>query len=177
MPRLKVIDPAAATGRAKEIFEGPLKGKHLNIFKGMANAPAALDAYLAMSGALKNASLSAKEQEVIQLAVSQANGCEYCLSAHTVVGKGAGLTDAQMLGARRGSVEGDAKLDALARFASSIVEKQGAVSANDLEAFRKAGYGDQAIAEVAAVYALATLTNTFNLINETTVDFPAVAAV
>jgi uncharacterized peroxidase-related enzyme len=172
MSRLKAVDPAAATGRAKEIFEGPLKGKHFNIFKGLANAPAALDAYLALSGALKNASLSPKEQEVVQLAVAQANACQYCLAAHTAIAKGAGLSDAQTLGARRGHVEGDPKLDALARFAAAIFEKRGSVSDNDLAAFRKAGYGDQAIAEVVASYALAIFTNTFNHLNQTAVDFP-----
>ena len=73
MPRLNVVDPATATGRVKEIFDGPLKGKHLNIFKGFANSPAVLDAYLGMSGALSKTSLSAKEREAIALAVAQAN--------------------------------------------------------------------------------------------------------
>lgn len=177
MPRLNVVDPAAATGRAKEIFEGPLKGKHFNIFKGMANAPATLDAYLAMSGALKDASLSAKEQEVVQLAVAQANGCEYCQSAHTAIGKGAGLSDAQTVAARRGKIEGDAKLDALARFASAVFEKRGLVSDDDLKKFQSVGYTDQSVAEVSAVYALAIFTNTFNHINQTAVDFPTPPAI
>lgn len=172
MPRLKAIDPATATGRAKEIFEGPLKGKHFNIFKSMANAPATLDAYLALSGALKDASLSAKEQEVVQLAVAQANDCPYCISAHTAIGKGAGLTEAQTVAARRGRFDDDPKLDALARFATAVFEKRGLVSDEDLTKFRNAGYTDQSIAEVVASYALALFTNTFNHINQTPVDFP-----
>jgi len=177
MPRLKVVDPASSTGRAKEIFEGPLKGKHFNIFKGMANSPATLDAYLALSGALKNASLSAKEQEVVQLVIAQANNCEYCVSAHTAIAKGAGLSDAQTVAARRGSLKDDAKLDALARFASAVFEKRGFVSDDDLTKFRAAGYSDAAIAEVSAIYALALFTNTFNHINQTAVDFPAPPAI
>lgn len=172
MPRLNTIDPAQSTGRVKEIFQGPLKGKELNIFKGMANSPAGLDFYLAASGALHKASLSAKEQEVIQLAVGQANGCAYCEAAHTAIGKSVGLSDEQALGARRGNVEGDPKLDALAKFGTALHEKKGFVSDQDIARFKEAGYDDGAIVEAVAVYALATFTNYFNHVNETTVDFP-----
>lgn len=171
MPRLSVIDPAAGQGRVKEIFEGPLKGKHFNIFKGLANSPAALDAYLALSGALAKGSLSEKERETIQLAVAQANGCEYCLSAHTALGKKAGLTDEQTLEARRGAMN-DPKLAALAKFALALHEKRGSVSDADLASVRKAGYSDAHIAEALASYALATFTNYFNHVNQTAVDFP-----
>lgn len=177
MPRLNPIDPANATGEAKTIFDGPLKGKHFNIFRLMGNSPAALNAYLGLAGALGGASLSAAEQEVVQLAVGQENGCDYCLAAHTAIGKGAGLSEDQTIGARRGSVDGDAKLNALAKFAKAIHEKQGFVSDGDLEAFRGAGYGDGAVAEVVAVYALATLTNYFNHIAEPDIDFPAAPAI
>lgn len=177
MPRLQTIDPSTATGRAKEIFDGPLKGKHFNIFKGMANSPAALDMYLAMTGALSKASLNAKEQEVIQLAIGQANDCDYCQAAHTAIGKGAGLTEDQTIEARRGSVPSDAKLDALARFAIAINEKKGFVSDDDLSAMRSAGYDDGAIAEAVASFALAVFTNYFNHVNDSEIDFPAAPAI
>lgn len=172
MARLHTVDPGAATGRVKEIFDGPLKGKHFNIFKGMGNSPAALDMYLAMSGALSNASLSAKEQEVIQLAIGQANDCGYCQAAHTAIGKGAGLSEDQTIEARRGGVPSDPKLDALARFAVALHEKKGFVSDDDLSNVRSAGYDDGAIAEVVAVHALAVYTNYFNHVNDTEIDFP-----
>ena len=178
MPRLNVVDPANATGRAREIFEGPLKGKHFNIFKGLANSPAALDAYVALSGALsRNATLSGKEREVIQLAIGQANRCDYCVAAHSAIGKQAGLTDTQALGARKGHVADDPKLDALARFALAIHEKKGLVADSDVQAFKDAGYDDGAVAEVVANYALALLTNYFNHVNDTPVDFPAAAKI
>ncbi|MEM8756855.1 MAG: carboxymuconolactone decarboxylase family protein, partial [Planctomycetota bacterium] len=112
MARLSTIEPAQATGKAKEIFDGPLAGKHLNIFKGMANSPAGLEFYLGGSGALANASLSAAEQEVIQLVFAQANDCDYCQAAHTAMGKGAGLSEDQTIAARKGGDLGDAKLSA-----------------------------------------------------------------
>lgn len=176
MGRIKPVDPATATGRAKEIFEGPLKGKTFNIFKAMASSPAALDVYLGMSGALAHSGLNAKEREAIQLAIGEANNCGYCVAAHTVIGKGAGLTDAQTIEARRGKVE-DPKLGALVRFALAIHEKRGFVSDADVTAFKNAGYTDGSIADTLATYALAVYTNYFNHVNATEVDFPAVASI
>lgn len=176
MPRLNLVNPASATGRAKEIFEGPLKGKHFNIFKGMANSPAALDVYLAMSGALNAASLSAQEREVIQLAIGQANNCDYCVAAHTAIGTMVGLTKEQTIQARRGSMA-DPKLAALAKFALAIHEKRGFVSDADLSAFKAAGYSDAHVAEAVATYALALYTNYFNHVNHTESDFPPAPAI
>ena len=90
MPRLNKIEPAHASGRVKEIFDGPLKSAQKNIFKHMANSTAALEVYVAMSGALKHSSLSDKEREAIQLAIGQANNCHYCIDAHTAIGKMSG---------------------------------------------------------------------------------------
>lgn len=176
MARLKVVDPAGAAGRVKEIFDGPLKGKAFNIFKGMANSPAVLDAYLGLAGALNSASLSAAEREVVQLFVGQANGCDYCVAAHTAIGKSVGLTEAQTVEARKGHLS-DTKLNALATFAAALHEKKGFVSDEDLSRFREAGYNDGHIGEVVATYALAVFTNYFNHVNESAVDFPAPPAI
>lgn len=177
MPRLQSVDPASATGEVKSIFEGPLKGKELNIFKGMANSPAVLNTYLGIAGALGKASLSAAEQEVIHLAVGQENNCGYCLAAHTAIAKGAGLSEDQTVAARTGSDLGDAKLTALGTFAKALHEKRGFVSDDDIAAFRAAGYDDGAIGETVAVYALATFTNYFNHVHDPDIDFPTPPAV
>lgn len=177
MPRLKVIDPAKAEGRAKELFDGPLKGKHLNIFKGMANAPAVLDAYLAFSGALAKGRLTAAERELIALAIAEANSCDYCRAAHTAIGKGAGLSDADTVAARRGALTSNPRQDALVKFALKLHEKKGSVSDRDLEDFRSAGFDDQYITEVVGNYALNVLTNYFNHVNDTAVDFPRPPAI
>ncbi len=177
MPRLTTIEPAQATGKAKEIFDGPLKGKHLNIFKGMANSPAGLQFYLGAAGALADAGLSPAEQEVVQLVFAQANDCDYCQAAHTAMGKGAGLSEDQTVAARKQADLGDAKLTALARFASAFHEKRGFVSDDDLAQFKKAGYNDGAIVEVVAVAALASYTNWFNHVHQTPVDLPKPPAI
>lgn len=176
MSRIAPVDPASATGRAKEIFDGPLAGKHFNIFKSMAASPAALDTYLGMAGALSKASLSAKEREVIQLVIGQANNCAYCTAAHTAIGKSVGLTDAQTIEARRGTLA-DPKLNAIAKFALAIHEKKGFVSDSDLANFKGAGYSEAHAVEAVACYALALYTNYFNHMNNTPVDFPPPPAI
>lgn len=173
MANIQLIDPASTTGKAKEIFDGPLKGKHLNVFKVMGNSAAALEFYLGASGALKNASLAPAEQEVVQLAIGAANDCAYCQAAHTAVGKASGLTEAQTVSARRGAIADDPKLDALAKFALKLHEKRGHVSQDDLAAFKGAGFNDGHVVEVIASYALATFTNYLNHAAETPVDLPA----
>ncbi|MDX2146833.1 MAG: carboxymuconolactone decarboxylase family protein [Planctomycetota bacterium] len=175
MPRIAAVDPASASGRAKELFEGPLKGKHFNIFKSMAASPAVLDAYLAFSGALGQGRLTTAERELLQLAWAQARSCDYCLAAHTAIGKGSGLTEPQTVEARKGRSQ-DAKHQALIAFALALHEKKGLVSDAELATFKKAGYADADVAEVVANYAMATFTNYFNHVNATPVDFPAAPA-
>jgi len=177
MSRLKTIDPSQAPEPVKQLFEGPLKGKHFNIFKCMANSPAALKAYLGMAGALAEGVLTPAEREIVQLVVGEANGCEYCVSAHSALARQAGLSDEQIAAARRGAPElGDPKLDALVRFTTALVEKKGWVSDEDVQQLRSAGYDDAHICEIVANFALATYTNVFNHVNQTEVDFPKAPA-
>lgn len=177
MPRINPIDPATVTGRAKELLEGPLKGKSFNIYNTMAHAPAALDMLVAMGSALSKTELTPAQREVIQLAIANANNCAYCQAAHTVVGTMSGLTEAQTIGARQGTIADDPKLDALAKFSLTLHEKKGWVSDEDVASFKAAGFSDTHLIETIAVYAQATFTNIFNHVIETTIDFPEPAAV
>lgn len=177
MPRLKVVDPAQAEGVVKQLFEGPLKNRQINIYKGLANSPAALEAYMGLAKALGTAKLTKKEQEVIQLAIAEAQGCHYCVAAHTDVGRRFKLTEDQLLGARRGHIDDDPKLNAVARFALSMHEKKGFVSDAEMAEIRSHGYGDAEIAEMVASYALMIYTSTFNHVNDTDVDFPEPPAI
>jgi uncharacterized peroxidase-related enzyme len=145
-----------------------------NMTRAMATAPAVLDGYLQFSGALAQGALSAKVREQIALAVAEANGCDYCLAAHTVGGKIVGLTTDQIRDSRLGTAV-DGKTDALVRFARRVVEARGRVSDADLAAVRVAGWGDGAVGEVVANVALHVFTNYFNLVNDTELDFPSAA--
>lgn len=173
MSRLKTIDPAKSEGRVKELFDGPLKGKHFNLFKGFANSPAVLDAYLAFSGALNKSALTGPERELVALATAEANDCAYCRAAHTAIGKSLGIAEDQTVQARRGAIAGDPRRDAIVKFTLRLHEKRGHVSDQDLTDFRAAGFNDGHIAEVIAAYALNVFTNYFNHVNDTAVDFPA----
>jgi AhpD family alkylhydroperoxidase len=139
----------------------------------MANSPAVLDGFLKFSGALKEGQLDGKTREAIALAVGQANRCQYCLSAHTALGKKAGLDDAAIRDARLGK-GAPGKPAAAVTLARRLVSTQGFVSDADISAARSGGLDDGEIAEVVANVAINILTNYFNNANQTEVDLPKV---
>lgn len=177
MARITQINPATATGKAKELLDGVQTKLGLvpNMTRAMANAPAALDGYLALSGALAKGRLSARSREQIALAVGQANNCEYCLAAHSTIGKMVGLSTDEILDSRRGTSV-DPKADAMIRFARTLVKQRGVVGEVDLVNVRSAGLDDGAIAEVVANVALNIFTNYFNHIADPDIDFPRAEA-
>ena len=160
----------AATLKAVQIKLGMVP----NMFATLAHAPAALNGYLTLSETLGSGRLSAPQREIVALATGQANTCQYCLSAHTLLGKGAGLSEAAIAAARTG--KGNTPLDAaIAGFARALVEQRGRVSADAMSGFRRDGLDDGLIMEVIAGVALNVLTNYTNHIADTDVDFPVVA--
>jgi uncharacterized peroxidase-related enzyme len=144
-----------------------------NLYATFAQSPAVLDAYLAFSTALTHGQLTAAQREVLALAIGQANRCQYCLSAHSLMAKGAGLNPDAIKKARNGSSE-DALNDALARFAVKVVTQRGLLSDEEFNAARAEGLSDALIIEVLAHVALNTLTNYTNHIAATDIDFPVV---
>ena len=177
MPRLTAVDPATATGEAKTLLDGVQKklGATPNLLRTLANAPAALNAYLGFGEALAGGRLDARTREAIALAVAGANACDYCASAHTAISKGLRVEDAE-IGLRLAGRSSDTKLDAILVFARAIVAKRGLVSEADLAAVRAAGHNDGVIAEIVANVAVNLFTNYFNHVAETEIDFPRVDA-
>jgi uncharacterized peroxidase-related enzyme len=176
MSRINAVVPETSTGHAKELLDA-VKAKFgvvPNLMRGLANSPAALDAYLQFSGKLSNGLLPAKTREQIALAVGQQNHCDYCVAAHSTIGKMVGLTADQILDGRRGGAT-DPKTAALLKFSRKVVEVRGLVSDADVEEVRRAGATDGEIAEVVANVALNIFTNYFNHVAETVIDFPAAA--
>lgn len=174
-PRISPIDVATAqpdVGATLDAVKAEI-GMVPNLFKTLAQSPAALDGYLGLSATLGKGSLTAAQREIVALAVGQVNRCAYCLSAHTLIGKGAGLSEAAIEAARRGtgSVPADA---ALAAFAHLVASHRGVVEDEELAAFKQAGFDDGAVLEVIAHVALNTLTNYANHVAKTDIDFPAV---
>jgi uncharacterized peroxidase-related enzyme len=173
MSRLNQLVPDAAGGRARTLLETVKNKLGLvpNMTRAMANAPAALEGYLQFSGALGKGTLSARAREQIALAVAQANGCDYCLAAHSAVGKTVGLTDEQIRDSRLGGAV-DPRADTLIRLALQVLETRGKVSDAALAEVREAGFDDGVIAEVVANVALHVFTNYFNNVARTDLDFP-----
>jgi len=145
-----------------------------NLYATLARAPAALKALLNVNDAVAGGRLSPAEREVVALAVSQANGCEYCISAHTLLGAKAGLSNAETLQARAGGGLG-ARTAALAAFALELVEARGRIASDSIAAYRAAGLTDEDLLEAIANAAATTLTNYTNNVARTEVDFPLVS--
>lgn len=176
MSRIHQVNPQSATGRAKELLDA-VQGKLglvPNMTRAMANSPAVLDGYLSLSGSLSKGALSAKSREQIALAVAEANECEYCLAAHSAIGKMVGLSVDQILDSRRGTAV-DPKTDAIIQFARQVVDERGLVSDANIAQVRAAGLDDGAIAEIVANVALNIFTNYFNHVADTEIDFPKAA--
>lgn len=169
---------ANATGHTAELFAAikAKLGKLPNAYDAVgSNSPAALDALLKFDAALGTTSLSKQEIEVIKLAVSEVAGCDYCLAAHTLMGKMAGLSPDAMLAARRGGAGND-KLDALGAFVRSVTGSSGTVPKEVVDAFKAAGYGDAQVVDTIFAISSITFTNLVNRINDTALDFPKAPA-
>jgi uncharacterized peroxidase-related enzyme len=147
-----------------------------NVFRLVANSPAALEGYVSMLGALGKGELPAPTRERIALAVAEINGCDYCLSAHTYLGRNvAKLDDAEMTANRNGA-SNDIKADAAVRFAVKVTKLRGHVNEEDFRAVKAAGYTDAQIIEIVQHVALNTWTNYINSVAQTEIDFPVVSA-
>lgn len=174
MQRINPIDTNEATGKTRELLDGVQKALGItpNMMKTMARSPSVLQGYLSLNTALGE-TLTAKLREQIALVTAEANGCGYCASAHTALGKLAGLTEEQTTLARQAG-SGDEKSDAVLKFAQTVLKKRGKVSDQDLASVRAAGIDDGNIAEIVAHVALNVFTNYFNEVAKTEIDFPVV---
>ncbi len=177
MARLPIQSVESATGSNQAIFAALQKGLGMvpNMARVMANSPAVLQSWVQFNTAMGSAKLSAQIREQIALLTAQTNACNYCLSAHSALGKMAGLNQAQIDDAR--SLESkDPKTFAALKFAKSVLDRRGGVVESDLKAVRGAGFSDGEIAEIVASVALNVFTNFFNRAFDVDVDFPLVEA-
>lgn len=179
MPRISqpatIADAPAASQPLLEAVAKQL-GSAPNLFRLVATSPQALEGYLALSGALAKGALPAQTRERIALAVAEINGCDYCLSAHTYLGKNLARLDDAEIAANRSGASNDPKADAAVRFAASVARSRGHIGDADFSAVKLAGYTDAQIIEIVQHVALNTWTNTFNNVFQTEIDFPVVTA-
>ena len=175
MSRVPLIDANITTPDRKALLEqihGAF-GATPNMFRAVANSPAALKSMWGAFGALGEGVIPAKLGEQIAVAVADRNGCEYCLAAHTALGRKAGASAEEMSAAQGGNAA-DPKTAAALRFALKLVEARSQVGDADVQAVRAAGFGDQEIVEILAHVALNLFTNYVNVAFAVPVDFPAV---
>lgn len=144
-----------------------------NLMKMLGNSPAALGGFLGLSGELGKSALGAKNGARIALAIAEFNRCEYCLAAHTYLGRNLAKLDDGEMAANRGGTSADAKAAAAVRFAVQVARERGGVSDADVQAVKEAGYGNAEVIEIVVHVALNVLTNYVNRVAQTEVDFPA----
>ena len=175
MPRIQPIQTQDASGKAKDLLNAVQAkiGMTPNLMKTLANSPAALEGYLSFSGALATGVLNAKLREQIAITVAQVNSCQYCLSAHTTIGKMTGLKPEELAQSRHAH-SADPKTDAALQFAQKLVLQRGLATDGDLDAIRANGFTEAEITEIIAHVALNIFTNYFNHVAQTEVDFPVV---
>lgn len=163
---------AEVSANNQGIFDNLQKGLGFipNLYAYYAKNETALGDYLTLQN--RKSTLTAKEREVINLVTSQINGCRYCQSAHTALGKMNGFTDEQIIAIRKGSASFDSKLDALAKFTASAVENRGRATEESKEAFFVAGYDEANMIDVVVVIGDKIISNYLHNLTGFEIDFP-----
>jgi len=175
MSRIPLLETNAAATDSKILLTQIHQafGATPTMFRAVAHSPAALKSMWGSFGALGGGVIPAKLGEQIAVAVADLNSCEYCLAAHTALGRKAGASTEEMRAAQMGE-SADAKTAVALRFASKLVKEHGQVSESDVRALREAGFDDEHIVEILAHVALNLFTNYVNVAFAVPLDFPAV---
>lgn len=176
-PTFTVPTRETVSANNQTIFDNLQKGLGFvpNLYAFFATSETALADYLALQN--RKSTLTNKEREVINLVTSQINGCRYCQSAHTVIGKMNGFTDEQIIGIRKGTADFNSKLDALARLTASIVEQRGHATEESKDAFFAAGYTEANMIDVVMVVGDKIISNYLHNLAGFAIDFPVAAEI
>lgn len=175
MAHVNLVDPASSSAAVKPTLDkiNGAFGVVPNMFKAVANSPAALNSMWGSFGALGGGTLGARLGEEIAVAIANANNCEYCLAAHTALGRKAGASGEDMAAAQIGK-SSDRRTQAALTFALKIVRDRASVTAADVAALKAAGFDDEGVVEIIAHVALNLFTNYVNVALNVPVDFPGV---
>ena len=171
MANFNVPTRAEVAPNNQEIFDN-LKnalGFVPNLYATIAYSDTALGNYLQFQNA--KTSLSKKEKEVVNLVVSQVNGCKYCQSAHTAIGKMNGFTEEQILELRQGYFSSNEKYDALVKVAKAITLNKGKVDDTTLSNFFNAGYTKENLVDVIVAIGDKVIMNYLHNLTQIEIDF------
>lgn len=172
MSNFKIPTKEEVSETNQAIFDNLQKGLGFvpNLYAFFAKNDTALGDYLTLQN--RKSSLKAKEREVVNLITSQINGCLYCQSAHTLLGKMNGFTDDQIIELRKGQASFDSKIDALVKFTASVVENRGKASQTTKDAFFNAGYTEANMIDVVIVVGDKIISNYIHNLTSFAIDFP-----
>jgi uncharacterized peroxidase-related enzyme len=175
MAHINLVDPASSSAAVKPMLDkiNGAFGVVPNMFKAVANSPTALASMWGSFAALSVGKLGARLGEEIAVAIANVNRCEYCLAAHTALGRKAGASAEEMAAAQIGK-SSDPRTHAALTFALKVVRDRAAVTEADVAAVKAAGFDDEAVVEIIAHVALNLFTNYVNVALNVPVDFPAV---
>lgn len=177
MKNLEALSKEQVDSETQKLFDGLTAkiGRVPNIYATLANSAVALKANLTFGEIIKSGTLNGKEVETIALSAAVENDCQYCLAAHTMVGKMMGLTEEQVSCILDGSIT-DEKLKAVSDLTKEITATRGNPAQTTLDGFFKAGYTKASLVELIGLVALNTFNNYLNHIAGTEIDFPAAKA-
>jgi len=175
MSRINVVTNETASTEQKALLDAIRSqlGMVPNFLKVFANSPVALRAFLGLHGITSEGCLDPQTRERIALGLAQQNACEYCLSAHTAIGRKVGLSSAEIEANRAGTSQ-NAKASAAVKFARSIAENTGEVTTAEITEVRNAGYSDAEIVEIITHVGMNVLTNMIGKASRIEIDFPKV---
>ncbi|PRH84790.1 carboxymuconolactone decarboxylase [Labrys okinawensis] len=175
MTHVNLVDPASSSAAVKPTLDkiNGAFGVIPNMFKAVANSSAALNSMWGSFGALSGGKLGSRLGEEIAVAIANVNQCEYCLAAHTALGRKAGASIDEIAAAQVGK-SSDPRTQAALTFALKVVRDRAGVSDTDIAALKAAGFDDEGVVEIIAHVALNLFTNYVNVALNVPVDFPAV---
>lgn len=176
MSRINLVTDAQANTEQQALYAAiqAQLGMVPNFLKIFANSPAALRAFLGLHGIANEGSLDPQTRERIALGLAEQNACEYCVSAHTAIGRKAGLSSAEIEANRAGTSQ-NAKASVAVKFARSLATNSGEVTTAELLEIRNAGYNDAEIVEIITHVGMNILTNILGKASRVEIDFPKVA--
>ncbi len=177
-PRIEPLPDDRVPSRSSAILRkvDAAVGMIPNLHRVLAHAPAALDAYVGTVGALSGGTLEPALREQLAVAIAGSNRCDYCASAHTMLGKAAGV-EREELRRNLGGDSNDPRVAAALRFARALLEHTGAISDAELRATRDAGLSEAELVEIVAHVGVNVFSNTINRLARTPIDFPSIGVV
>lgn len=173
MKTIKALTLEEVTPQSQEIFRGIKSklGMLPNLYATMGNSDKLLSGLLQFEATLKQGEFTNKEHEAIALIVSEVNGCNYCLSAHTALGKMNGFSEEETVALRNTNID-DQKLNALVTLAKDITINRGHATSENIDTFFEVGYNKTALAELIGTIAKTIITNYIYSIGDFEIDFP-----